>query len=338
MTRRVLFGLAAIFLLHSGLIVSAKSEEEQTVKPWSQERKIWFEESAHEWKGQFEDLPEDVIEKAGGLNRVGNHASFVATSPFGLNFNDPAIAGGVTGCGPIWSQKTFHDRPRLLVIGYDYSRFFEQHGRSYTIGREGTISRAPVDDPTTEEYEPWYGDGVEKGHNNWETNRKLPPNRLTQVQDWFKGTGVVMGPELHLANHPNNSHGEGPEKGWVNHPTINRISADHFEIFVPYKSDHKGNFRDLYRVVLDAGDEDWSRWHLEHDEDGVIFDIVIHASQVKNLAPSTGARGGRTSIGDPSYFVDNKGTDKERRFLLFSYGSGGEGDLGIAELVPKEDE
>ena len=46
----MLFGLAAIFLLHSGLIASAKSEEEQTVKPWSQKRKIWFDNSAHEWK------------------------------------------------------------------------------------------------------------------------------------------------------------------------------------------------------------------------------------------------------------------------------------------------
>ena len=39
-------------------------------------------------KGQFADLPESVIGSAGGLNQLGNHASFVATSPFGINFND----------------------------------------------------------------------------------------------------------------------------------------------------------------------------------------------------------------------------------------------------------
>ncbi len=294
-------------------------------------------------KGQFLDLPAAEIEAAGGLNGIGRHMHFAATSPYARNFNAARVngieCGGHEGYGPICSVDGYHSdrRKRMVVWGYRYGKHFTQHGRFYTMGREGRLSRAPETNP----FNP-----AANGHtaNDYSWMPETSPdatsyNRLCAVQDWMKaGEGVVMAERLKLQNHPKNPHPGTRPAGDINHVAINRINDTHFEIFViskgsqsnlrgTDKDDGRPVWQDIYRVVLDATSKDWKDWHLEHDENGVIFDVVVdhkilfeeyNATHGTSIALNPGG-----SLANPSVFIDNKATPKETRYLTFSYAGTG---------------
>ncbi len=55
------------------------------------------------------------------------HANFVATSHWGLNFNDPVEAGGESGHGPV--SVTFDGITREVFLGDVYQHVFEYKGK-----------------------------------------------------------------------------------------------------------------------------------------------------------------------------------------------------------------
>jgi len=294
-------------------------------------------------KGQFLDLPADEIEAAGGLNGIGRHMHFAATSPYARNYNPSRVngieCGGHKGYGPIMSVDGYHSdkRKRMVIMGYRYGKHFQQHGRFYTMGREGRLSRAPETNP----FNP-AANGHTTNESYWpaETAKEATSyNRLCAVQDWVKGgEGVIMAEHLKLQNHRKNPHPGTRPAGDINHVAINRINDTHFEIFViskgsqsnlrgTDKDDGKPVWQDIYRLVLDATSKDWKDWHLEHDENGVIFDVAVdHKALFKEYNAKHGASialSNKSSLANPSVFIDNQGKANEKRYLTFSYAGTG---------------
>ena len=287
-------------------------------------------------KGQFMDLPTAEIEAAGGLNGIGRHMHFAATSPYARNFNAASVngieCGGHEGYGPIMSVDGYHsdNRQRMVIMGYRYGKHFQQHGRFYTMGREGRLSRAPETNP----FNPG-ANGHTSNESYWPAETAegmISYNRLCAVQDWMKaGEGVIMAEHLKLDNHPKNPHPGTRPAGDINHVAINRINDTHFEIFViakgsqsnlrgTDKDDGKPVWQDIYRLVLDASSEDWKDWHLEHDENGVIFDVAVdHETLFDEYNANHGTDIVAHGLANPSVFIDNKGTENEQRYLTFSY-------------------
>lgn len=221
----------------------------------------------------------------------------------------------------------------MVIMGYRYGKHFRQHGRYYTMGREGRISRAPETNP----FNP-AANGHTSNESYWpveSSKDKTSHNQNCAVQDWMKGgSGVVIAEHLKLQNHPKNPHPGTRPHGDINHVAINRINETHFEIFViskgsdsnlrgAGKEDRIPVWQGIYRLVLDATSEDWKDWHLEHDENGVIFDVAVDD---KTLFSEYNAKHGtdialsdKSSLANPSIFIDNEGTPKEQRYLTFSY-------------------
>ncbi|MEE9368740.1 MAG: hypothetical protein V3V05_07735 [Pontiella sp.] len=75
------------------------------------------------------------------------HSNFVATSQYGLNFNDPDYAGGEAGYGSV--TVTYDTVTRDVTLGEDYQRVFEHNGQIYSVSKRAILNRAP--DPL----DPW---------------------------------------------------------------------------------------------------------------------------------------------------------------------------------------
>ena len=66
---------------------------------------------------------------------------FVATSRYGLNFNDPKWAGGETGHGPVTHST---DGPtREVLLAETYMHVFKHKGQLYAVSKGGILSQAP---------------------------------------------------------------------------------------------------------------------------------------------------------------------------------------------------
>lgn len=116
----------------------------------------------------------------------GFHATNVATSAYGANFN-PSFAGGETpGMGMVMVQGS---KTLPVVTGGFYGRIFERDGRLYSMGQQGTLSRAPKDNPSTKEFEPWYS---KKQVQAWERDGRL------------KNTPMSKFARFDIASHPKN--------------------------------------------------------------------------------------------------------------------------------------
>lgn len=68
------------------------------------------------------------------------HANFVATSHWGLNFNDPAEAGGESGYGPV--TVTFDGITRDVCLGEDYQHVFKYKGNYYSLSKRAMMMMA----------------------------------------------------------------------------------------------------------------------------------------------------------------------------------------------------
>jgi hypothetical protein len=306
-------------------------------------------------KGQFMDLVPDIIADAEkSIRMVGHHMAFAATSPYGRNFNPPTVngipGGGIEGYGPVLTtgETAYGGRQRMVVMGYRYGKRFEQHGRYYTLAREGILSRAPLENP----YDP-AANGHTLSDNYWPRENQfelgsVSYNDHSAVTDFMKGKGVIIADELKLIAHPNRTSDAYP-RGDINHIANKKVGESHLEIFVVSKG---GDWPDVTRVVLDITSEDWKDWNLEHDENGVIFDVAVdHASLFQEYSKKPN---GFTlhpeevipPVSNPSIFIDNEGMPDEKRYITFSYvRSAKEKSLhvqgqdyghlhGIAELVP----
>lgn len=249
------------------------------------------------------------------------HLNFMGTSPYGLNFNDPETGGGVKGArfdgeawGPIEHPGYGVDIDATAVFAHDYARFFKRAGRLYCMGKGGRIHRAPLDDPKTACYEPYVARGKE-GADQWKKWWKGDNERILTL---FTGSDEFK-------NHPNNPHpGDIPGvtcKGWENHVDVLELVDGIYEIFFYIKILDKSKFRGIYRVVLDARNDDWSQWEFMRDKQGeVIFNTVLpYGSRylVGDLA------------GDPFIYEENG-----RKLMSYSYSPGREGKISCVELVP----
>lgn len=249
------------------------------------------------------------------------HLNFMGTSPYGLNFNDPETGGGVQGrrfdgepWGVIEHAGLGKDKDATAVFAHDYARFFKRDGRLHGMGKGGRIHRAPFDDPETQAYEPYMAKG-KPGDDQWEK--------------WWKGENerilTLFTDSEEFRNHPNNPHpGELPGitcEGWVNHVDVFELGGNLYEVFFYIKILDRSKFRGIYRLVLDARNDDWTQWHFLRDAEGqVVFDVILpHGSEY--LAG--------TLAGDP-YIYEEDG----RKLMFFSYGHGREGRISCVELVP----
>lgn len=279
-----------------------------------------------------------------------SHSSFLATSCWGTNFNDPDTGNGDKGTrfdGEPYGIVETKGHPSEVDVtaqfGPQYARAFTVRGHRYAIGKRGQIFRAPPDDPGTPQYEPWTAHSDSDIGQQWEAwpqpetvpERPLPANRYNRASN-FSPLTRFMG-STKFAKHKNNPHpghtvnskGSCTDgragSGWVNHLDIQKIADHRYEVFfyvnVAVKIDNKRAYTGIYRVVLNTKNPNWAKWDLLRDESAeVIFEVA--------LAQDQGFSKGKP-LGDPCVFMD-----QGRKYLFYSYGP--EGSIGAVELVPNQ--
>ncbi len=88
---------------------------------------------------QAKAQPDQVGDSGNTVPQV--HGRFVATSPYGLNFNDPNTGGGVAGYGPV--AMTDDGLNRDMLIASNYMRVFKHNGGWYSVSKRGVLEKAP---------------------------------------------------------------------------------------------------------------------------------------------------------------------------------------------------
>lgn len=269
------------------------------------------------------------------------HSNFLATSPWGMNFNDPVSGGGEPGRrfdGELFGIVEHKGYPPEIdataEFGPHYTRIFTHLNRLYAIGKRAQIYRARRDNPQTSCDEALTAWANRNQWERWPKPDRIPPRPLPKKHYDKKSKAspltLFIGSN-EFANHKNNPHpghtlnsnGSGNEStGWVNHVDIQRISKNKFELFFYIKTNQQLNkqamYTGIYRVVLNVTDPDWAQWDLLRDRTGeVIFETVLSQHQGFSEA---------LPLGDPYLFQDDG-----HKYLFYSYGP--EGHIGVIELI-----
>lgn len=273
------------------------------------------------------------------------HSGFLATSPWGLNFNDPLSGGGEPGTrldgepfGIVEHKGYPSGTDAPAEFGSYYTRVFTHRNRLYAIGKRAQLYRAPRDDPQTPLNEAFAIWTLGNQWEAWPEPARTPPRPLPgkHYDEYSKASPVTLFiGSTEFANHKNNPHpshtvnSRGRKRlkhrggGWVNHVDIEKITETQFEIFFYLKTKKKPSktamYTGIYRVVLNTADPDWTQWDLLRDNTGeVIFETVL--SQHQGFSEDL-------PLGDPHIFRDNG-----HNYLFYSYGP--EGHIGAVKLIP----
>ncbi len=282
-----------------------------------------------------------------GTSVPRKHSNFVATSHYGLNFNDPVHAGGETGHGPV--SVTYDTVTREVALGQDYQRIFEYKGDYYSVAKRAVMDKAP--DPA----DPWApkpGDPFDEAWIRENTPTDLWYNDANpNGQSSYHSPAATFLASSEFENHPSN-----PNPGVailsnderMNHTSANLLAAaEQLEIFFYVREDPGDRFDDMYRIVLDISDPDFQNWTVAIDDvtGEYMFDVVVTDEEVKAAVEAAHPGGvdpeffaDPSSLGGPSVFVDDDGS----KYIFYTYLSavlGGntntsEGQISAIRLLP----
>jgi hypothetical protein len=269
------------------------------------------------------------------------HANFVATSHWGLNFNDPEEAGGEAGHGPV--EVTFDGVTREVVTGDVYQHVFEYKGNYYSLSKRAIMAMAPdpsdpwappADDPETSTAEPFYLAWTEEDTPSdlW-TDDAHPAG-----QDSYYSPAATFLASSFFENHPNNPHPgmrifcetETDNSLRLNHCSMNVLAEEEqLEVFFYVREvDASILYDDVYRIVLDISDPDFQQWTVATNSDGLyMFDVVVTddeimaAVQAANPGADPDDYADPTSMGMAAVFVDDDGS----KYLFCTYYSAANG-------------
>jgi hypothetical protein len=286
------------------------------------------------------------------------HANFVATSHWGLNFNDPDEAGGEPGHGPV--EVTFDGITREVVTGDVYQHVFEYKGNYYSLSKRAIMAMAPdpsdpwappADDPETSTAEPFYMAWTEENTPSdlW-TDDAHPAG-----QDYYYSPAATFLASSFFENHPNNPlpgmrifcETEEDNSLRLNHCSMNVLpEEEQLEVFFYVREvDASELYDDVYRIVLDVSNPDFQEWTVATNSDGLyMFDVVVtddeimEAVQAANPGADPDYFADPTSMGMASVFVDDDGS-KYLFCTYFSAANGGatatsEGQITAIRLFP----
>ena len=288
------------------------------------------------------------------------HANFVATSHWGLNFNDPAEAGGDPGHGPV--EVTFDGITREVFLGDVYQRVFEYKGNYYSLSKRAIMAMAPdpsdpwappADDPGTSTAEPFYQAWTEEDTPSdlW-TNDANPAGQVS----YFSPAATFLASSA-FADHPNNPHpgmrifsGSQDDGLRLNHCSVNVLpEEEQLEVFFYVRADVATDlYDDVYRIVLDISNPDFQQWTVATNSAGLyMFDVVVTddeitaAVQAANPGADPDYYADPSSMGMGAVFVDDDGS----KYLFCTYysavngGSSGtsEGQITAIRLFPHYD-
>lgn len=288
-----------------------------------------------------------------GTSVPRKHSNFVATSRYGLNFNDPLHAGGEAGHGPV--TVTHESVTRDVALGDDYQRIFEHNSNYYSISKRAIINKAPdYNDPWTPPAnnpfnEVWLPENTPSAL--W-TNDANPNGQTT----YYSPAATFLASSA-FENHPNNPlPGEAVLSGGnserLNHTSANLLETEELlELFFYIRSDPGDRFDDMYRIVLDVSEPDYQDWTVAINgaTGEYMFDVVATAEDIKAAVEAAHPGGvdpvlfaDPESLGAPSVFVDADGT----KYIFYTYYSaalGGaysasEGQISAIKLLPPEAE
>ncbi|MAJ61836.1 MAG: hypothetical protein CBC48_19085 [bacterium TMED88] len=292
--------------------------------------------------------PETI--SSGGSLVPERHAQFAATSPFGLNFNDPDTAGGVPGYGPI--DFTLDNLIRDTIIAPNYQRVFI-HGDLYcSVSKRAVIACA--EDPQNPLAPP--ADPLSTAWNVENTPNDLFLNDASIAaggpSEGYSSPACSFTASSEFANHPNNPipgsriSCNGSSTGErVNHVGAKLIAeADLLAIFFYVKRDPGDRFDDLYRLFYDISDPDFQNWDVARDDNGqVIFDIYLSDEVIRSAIPAGASNpvsyADPDSMGTSDHFRDTDGSGRD--YLFFSYvsqalgGDEGEGQISSLRVFPQ---
>ncbi|MEP4076782.1 hypothetical protein [Haloferula sp.] len=285
----------------------------------------------------------------GGTNVPSKHSNFVATSPYGLNFNDPLHAGGESGHGPV---TVTHDTvTRDVALGEDYQRIFEYKSNYYSVSKRAILNMA------ADYNDPWTPPASNPFNEVW-IEEDTPTNLWTfdanpNGQDNYYSPAATFLASSEFENHPNNplpgeavlSNGSSER---MNHTCANVLADEELlEVYFYVRSDPGDRFDDIYRIVLDVSEPDFQDWTvaINGSTGEYRFDVVATSEDVK-AAVETAHPGGvdpvlyadPSSLGAPSIFIDEDGS----KYLFYTYYSavlGGnsspsEGQISAIKLLP----
>lgn len=276
-----------------------------------------------------------------GQNVPQKHANFVATSHWGLNFNDPVEAGGDPGHGPV--SVTFDGITREVFLGDVYQRIFEYKGNYYSLSKRAIMAMAPdpsdpwappADDPGTSKIEPF-----EMAWTEDNTPSDLWYNDANPAgQDSYYSPAATFLASSAFENHPNNPHPgmrifsetEADNSLRINHCSMNVIPEDELlEVFFYVREVGASIlYDDVYRIVLDISNPDFQQWTVATNSDGLyLYDVVVTDDEIRDAvqAANPGADpdyfADPTSMGMAAIFVDNDGS----KYLFCTYYSAANG-------------
>ncbi len=288
------------------------------------------------------------------------HANFVATSAWGLNFNDPDEAGGEPGHGPV--TVTVDGVTREVCLGDVYQRVFQYRGNYYSLSKRAIMAMAPdpsdpwappADDPKTSTVEPFQmAWTLETTPGDLWTNDANPGGQSS----YFSPAATFLASSA-FADHPNNPHpgrriysGSQDDGLRLNHCSFNLLAEEEqLEIFFYVRANVATDvYDDVYRVVLDISDPDFEQWTVATNSAGLyLFDVVVTDDEITAAVLAVNPDADPDYFADPSsmgmgaVFVDDDGA----KYLFCTYysaangGSSGtsEGQITAIRLFPQYD-
>lgn len=286
-----------------------------------------------------------------GTSVPQKHSNFVATSRYGLNFNDPVHAGGEVGHGPV---TVTHDTvTRDVALGEDYQKVFEYKSNYYSVSKRAILNKAPnYNDPWTPPSdnpfnEVWVAEDTPTDLWTFDAN----PNGQA---DYYSPAATFLA-SSEFENHPNNpipgevvlSNGNAER---FNHSSAHVLNDEELlEVYFYIRSDPDDRFDDIYRIVLDISEPDFQDWTVATNGSTgeYMFDVVVTDEDIKATVEAAHPDGvdaniqaDPSSLGAPSIFVDDDGS----KYLFYTYysavlggaSSASEGQISAVKLLPPD--
>jgi len=261
---------------------------------------------------------------------------FVATSRYGLNFNDPTEAGGESGHGPV-THTTIPGITREVLLAETYMRVFEYAGEVYSVSKRGILSKAP--DPA----DPWAPHPTKPYKEEAWIEEDTPCVLWTNdanpngQEDYISPAATFLA-SSQFATHANNPHpgknifSEDADDGLrMNHVAINLLAAkEQLEVFFYVRADGATDyFDDTYRIVYDISDPDFQNWTVAVDDatGEYMFDVVVTDGEIRAAVQAANPGADPDDYADPSslgalaIFVDDDGS----KYLFYTYYSAANG-------------
>ena len=288
-----------------------------------------------------------------GTSVPKKHSNFVATSHYGLNFNDPLHAGGESGHGPV---TVTHDTvTRDVALGEDYQKVFEYKSNYYSVSKRAILNKAPdFNDPWTPPAEnPFNEVWIEEDTPTDLWTFDANPNG----QEQYYSPAATFLASSAFENHPNNplpgevvlSNGNAER---MNHSSAHLLADDELlEVYFYVRSDPGDRFDDIYRIVLDISEPDFQDWTvaINGSTGEYMFEVVATDEDVKAAVEAAHPGGvdpdfyaDPSSLGAPSIFIDEDGS----KYLFYTYfsavnggaSSASEGQISAIKLLPPDAE